>query len=262
MEDTNNTKAPIIFIIILILIIIGLGGYIAYDKLILNKKEETVTTKINDIEIDLNAMYQINNTLNQLDNTFNDMNSTYVGYIYSKKKIVTKGFDPKAAVFLALHDYLNPINLQQQLPSQQVKNNFETIFGQDLKYQAMSIDAGNYYKIIYDTTSDKYLYTLNPIVTVKPNGYTTYNIKTLLEDDNIVVTRKLFYKECDANMTVANIYVDASKAQLLGTVKLRNGVLNNKEVIEKYGSKMGTYEYTFKQNAADNYTLFSIEKIK
>lgn len=262
MEENDNKKAPIILIIILLLIILGLGGYIALDKLVLNKKEEKVTTKIKGVEIDLNAMYQVSNTLNQLDNTFNDINSTYLGYIYNKKKIELKNFDPNAALFLSLHDNLKATGIQQQLPNQQVKNNYETIFGQTTKYEPTNIDAGDYYKIMYDTNTNNYSYILNPTIINQLNGYESYTIKTILETDYIIVTRKVFYKEIDANMTVANIYKDASKTQLIGTINLRNGVLNNEEVVGKYGSKISTYQYTFKQNAIDNYTFYLIEKIK
>lgn len=262
MEQNKTKKGSIVVIIILFLIILALGGYIAFDKLVLNKKEEKVTTTVKDIEIDLNAMYQVSNTLNQLDNTFNDINSKYLGYIYVKDKLELKKFDSTAALFLALHDNLKATGTQQEVFSQQIKNNYESIFGQSSKYEPTNIDAGDYYKILYDAASNKYLYTLNPIIINQNNGYVACNIKTILESDGIIVTRKVFYKEYDATMTSVSIYKDSSKTQLLGTLQLRNGFLNNKEVIAKYGSKIDTYQYTFKQNTIDNYTFSKIQKIK
>ena len=80
----REKKGPVVLIIILLIIILGLGGYIAVDKLILNKNDEEVRTvvTIDDNNIDLNALYQIGDTLTKFDNAFNDLNSNYFGYLY------------------------------------------------------------------------------------------------------------------------------------------------------------------------------------
>ena len=59
-----ENKKTIILIIILVLLVLGLGGYIAYDKFILNKEKETeYITVINDVSIDVNKLYKVGEIL-------------------------------------------------------------------------------------------------------------------------------------------------------------------------------------------------------
>ena len=46
------------------------------------------------------------------------------------------------------------------------------------------------------------------------------------------------------------------------TFHLKNGILNEEEIVGKFGYKLSTYSYKFIQNAADNYTFYSIEREK
>ena len=262
MVEIDNKKPFVITIIVLVIIILGLAGFIAIDKLLINKKEETNLTTIKDIEIDLNAMYKVGNALTRLDNTFNDINSNYCGYIYTNKKIETKKFDKSAALFTAMHDDLIPSNTPQILYSSNIKKNFESIFGKAIQYEANSIDAGNTYKILYDKNTDAYSYVLAPKPSPFNPGYITETIKTALEEGRIIVTRKLFYIEYEENNTLAKIYTNSNKNKLLGSLRLKNNLLNTKEILAKYSSKMSTYKYIFTENSESDYTLYSIEKIK
>ena len=71
-------KKILITIIVLVLMVLGLGGFIVYDK-VLTKKEDSnpIITTIGEKQIDLNALYQIGNTLDNFDKAFNDSNSAY-----------------------------------------------------------------------------------------------------------------------------------------------------------------------------------------
>ncbi len=262
MVETDNKKPFIITIVILVLLVLALGSFIVFDKFVLNKQEEEKLTTIQDVEINLNAMYQISDTLNRLDSAFNDTHSAYLGYIYTDKELSVKKFDPAAALFVAMKDDMIDTNTNQLLPNAQIKKNFESIFGDSLVYTPSSIDAGDFYKVMYDPNNKVYAYTLAPTKQNYAPGYITYNVKTLLEKDQVNVTRKVFYVEYIENNTKANIYKHANKAQLIGTLKLRNGILDLKELTGKYASKMHTYRYVFKQNSADDYSLSSIIKEK
>ena len=259
MIETDNKKPLVITIIVLIIIILALGGFIAVDKLVLNKKEEETLTTIDDVEINLNAMYQISESLNRLDHTFNDPKSNFFGYIYREKKLEAKRFDPLAALFLAMHDDMIPSNTNQFIVGEKVKNNFERIFGKAIKYSPSTINAGDTYQIIYDQATNRYSYVLPVLNPNYQSGLVSYTIRTTLKDGNVIVERKVFYVEY-SNETTANIYKKSDKAQLLGTLNLKKGILNPEEVVGKYGSKITTYEYTFKQNTADNYTFDSIKR--
>ena len=153
----EENKKFIITIVILIFIILGLGGFIYYDKFYKKQKEEKTITTIDNVDIDLNSFYLVGDTLEKFDKAFNDKNSTYFGYIYKDRLLASK-FDQGAALFAALYDNLLGTNTPQLLVGGDVKNDFETIFGKNLTYKADNLNAGQYYNILYDAVTDKYTY--------------------------------------------------------------------------------------------------------
>ena len=266
----DEKKKPNILIIILLVIILGLGGYIAVDKLILSKSEDNTTTVvvIDDVQIDLNAMYQIGDTLNKFDSAFNDPDSSYFGYPYKiEKRLAASKFDNGAALFAAMHDDMTGTNTAQYLIGGNVKKNFEKIFGKNLAYKPASINAGKSYNIIYNDTNGNFSYTAPTTTTMYRNEYIAQNIKTKVEEETIMVVRRVFYVEYKnsggADVTQADIYTNDTKSKLIGTISLRNNTISEKEILAKYGSKLGEYVFTFKQNnGMDDYCLYSIEKTK
>jgi len=262
-----ENKKEFIIIIVLVSIVLVLGGYIAIDKFVLNKDKSATLTTINDVDIDLNSFYKIADTLNKFDNAFNDVDSKYLGYPYVNGKLKVEKFDSDAALFVSLYDELIPSNTQQTLPAAIVKSNFQKIFGKDLTYSASNIDGGEKYKITYNKTANTYTYTLPTKSGGYTSGYVTKNIKTVLQEDKVIVTRKVFFVEYGIDPTTgalasAVIYKNANKTNRLGEVSFKNGVISENEVIAKYSSRLNTYEYTFKHLKDDDYSLYLIEKIK
>lgn len=262
MNNSDN-KGTIIAIVILVLLVLGLGGFIAYDKFF--QKEDNTTT-INDVNIDLNVFLQVKETLNKLDGAFNDAKSSYCGYLY-KDKLEASKMDMGAALFAAVHNDLIASNTPQFLMEAQVKNDFSKIFGDNLVYQGASINGGEKYKINYDTTTGTYAYLLAPKVNQYESQYVTIDTETKLEKGKIVVTRKVCfveYSSADGGTTVnkATIYSDSSKSKVIGTVTLSKGYLSEKELMGKYGSKLNTYKYVFNEKSAEEYNFYSIEREK
>jgi hypothetical protein len=262
-----NGKKFAIVIIILILIIIGLAGYIGFNYYKEKQEDAQTTTVINDVTIDLNSFYQIGDTLNRLDNAFNDVNSTYFGYLYKQDSLSVSDLDPSVALYATIHDDMVGSNTTQYLIGTKVKNNFEKMFGKSLTYTPTNIVAGNYINITYDTTTDRFSYTTPTVTNIYSPEYVISNIKTTLESDKVTVTRKIFYVEYVSNnggtdITSATIYTSSDKKTVVGTIKLKNNVLSASEVVAKYGSKLKTFKYTFKENSNNNYTFNSIELVK
>ena len=258
----ENKKGLIITIVILSILVIGLASFIVYDKKLFQEKKENTKTVIDDVNIDLNALYQIGNTLNYIDNAFNDQNSQYFGYIYNTKKLTVEKMDVGAAIYATIHDELIASNTLQTIPEKRVKNNFEKMFGTSIKYAPVEIKSGEYYKIIYDPINKNYNY----IVPVKNNfptsGYMTKNIKTSLVEDTVVIKRKVFYVEYTIDYNTAIIYKTADKQQKVGEIQLINKELSASEIVSKYGSNLNTYEVTFKQKKEDEYVFSRIEQVK
>ena len=62
--------------------------------------------------------------------------------------------------------------------------------------------------------------------------------------------------------TSINLYYDNSKAKNIGKLTLKNGIISEKELLSKFGSKMKTYQYTFKEKNETEYKKQKIETIK
>ena len=259
MEDN---KPLIIIIVLLVLITLGLGGFIVYDKFLNQKEiEETTTTTIENVELDLNALYTIGDILNKMDNTFNYQDSNAFAYIYNQKSLEATSFDYNTALFLAMHDDLIPSGILQGLYGSKVKNNLKKIFGSQITYEPQDIDAGDNYKIEHDGQPDgNYTYVVRKVTNIYSPGYMAINMKTKVEEESIIVTRKILYVEYASNN--ATIYTNANKQQTLGTVALRNGELSSKEVISKFASKLSTYNYTFIKDKNEEYIFNKIELVK
>lgn len=256
-------KKIVISYIVLVVIILLLGGFIYLDKFVLGKDEHTLTV-IDDVSIDLSSFIQVSETLEKFDNAFNDANSTYFGYFYNQKKLLASKMDSNVALYVAAYGELERTNSPKVLPSGIVQSSFEKIFGKQLKYNPQNIEGGNFYNIPYSAETDSYTYTAQPIQKTYAPGYMAKNTKVTVGEEEIVVMRKIFYVEYIPNasgvITKASIYKDATKNNKLAELALHNGTLRLSEVIDKYGSKLLTYQYTFKQRSVDDYSFYLLER--
>ena len=134
-----ENRKYVITIILLIVIILGLAGFIALDKVVLNKKEDDSITQIGDVDINLNVFEHISDTLTTLNRAYNDPQSNYFGYLYSKKEINLNNYDKSAALFAAIYDDLAGTNTNQIIPAGIVKSKYEDLFGKKLSYNPASV---------------------------------------------------------------------------------------------------------------------------
>lgn len=271
MENNTmeNKRGSILGYLFLILIILGLAGYIVYDKDLLHLKNEeksATTEKKNEVKIDYNTLYQIGNTLDYLDAAFNEVGTSFTGYIYKEKKLLASKFSNEAAVYSAIRRDLIASNTRQILANGTVKINFESMYGNYLSYNPKDISTGNSSFISYSPTTTSYSYILPLKTNIYVPRYHTKTVKTETKNDDILVTRKLYYIEYVVNAngvaTQANVYKDANKKETIGQIDLRDGSLNDKEVLDKFSSKFNTFIYHFKRKKDDNYSFYSIERIK
>ncbi len=257
----ETKKSPTLLIIILILIVLGLAGYIVYDKFILSMQEEKkYTTVIDDVSIDVNKLYKVGEMLNTFDKAFKTNDTKYLGYIYNSKSINVKDFDKTAAIYVSLYDELIRSNTEQNISNERIKNNYENIFGKVLEYKPKDIDLGENIKVIYDAENKIYKYTASITNNDHKSEYLARNMKTTLTADLVIITRKVFFVEYSGN--TASIYKDSTKETKLGDIKLNNGEVNLQEVTGKYGSKLNTYDFTFKLGSDDSYNFYKIERTK
>ena len=265
MIDFENNKGFIITIIVLLVISLGLGGFIVYDKFLTREEVEESIVNIDDASIDLNAFYNIEDIINKFDVAFNDNHSTFYAYPYKLNKLEASNFDMGTAIYVSSYDKLLDNGALNYLREGDVKASFSNIFGKNLNYTATNVVAGENFNITFNES--KYDYIMPNIDKNKLFNYELINTKTTVLEDKVIVTRKLFYAEFISNdqgltITQADIYADDSKSKKLTSITLRNGSLNKKEIIGKVGSKLNTYEYTFNRNKDNDYNFYSIVRIK
>ncbi len=257
----ENKKGFIITIVILSFIAVGTIGYIVYDKFIKNNdSEEEYVNVINDVSIDINKMYNVGDILNKFDKAFSTNDSKYLGYIYNTKILEVKDFDKNAAIFASMYSDLVRSNTEQTISNEIIKNKYEKIFGKTLQYKPSSLDLGENINVEYDATNKLYKYKASVTNNDHKSEYLARNIKTKLKDDLVIVTRKVFY--VDYSGISAIIYTNSNKTTRVGTVKLKDGEVSLEEVTGKYGSKLNTYEITFKLGSSDEYNFYKIERTK
>lgn len=261
-----ENKKIIITIVILVLIILGLSGFIYYDKFYKTEEEKATITTIDNVDIDLNVMYQVGDILTKFDDTFNDNNSNYFGYIYQGKKLFAKNFDTSAALFTSMHKDLGGTTTVQYLTGGNVKRKFESIFGTYLKYNAASFQPGQLYNVVYDAGTDKYAYIAPTTKQLFSPEYHAINVSTSLTNDSIIVKRKIYYVEYNTingdAATGAKLYTSKDKSKLIGSISLRNGIISEDEVMAKFSSSLKNYTYTFKVNSDGDYNFYSIEETR
>lgn len=266
-EVKKSKKPLIITFIVLGVIILGLVGYIVIDRMYFHKEDDSSTIILDDVSIDISVLYNIEDTLTKFDRAFNYDDSAFFGYIYKTKKLSSKDFDPQAAIYATIRTSLTNTQDARYIPGVTVKSLFEEMYGKNIAYTPSNIAAGNNYVINYEPEANRYAYIAVENAQIFKSGIMTINTKTKLEDGIITVTRKAFYVEYipdeAGNVTTATIYNDINKKQALGKISVVKKALDPEEIIGKYGSKLSTYNFVFKENSKDtNYSFYSIEKIK
>lgn len=262
-DDMENKKFIVAIVILSILLVAALG-FIGYDKF-LKKEDETIKTVIDNKEIDLNVFYKVRDVLNNLDTAFNDTSNKYFGYIYGDKNVMIEKLDPKVALYASIYGDINRTNAVQYISGNRVKSNMQNMFGKYVEYQAENITWDDASYIPYDKDNDYYTHQLPIVNDLKQPEFFANEISTALGENEIIVKRKSYYVEYETDEAgtkriKALIYTNQDKKQLVTTMNLKNGVLNQKEVIAKYSSKLNTYTYTFKEYNDTDYVLYSIEK--
>jgi hypothetical protein len=261
----NKTNKGLV--ILLLLIIIGLAGYIGYEKIDAYMNNTDTKTEVDNVNINLNALYQVGETLTKFDNAFNNINSTYFGYLFKKDKLYAEKFDNNAALYVAMYADLVGTNTEQTINAINVKANFTKIFGNYLTYNPTNISAGEFYNINYNESTDTFSYSFPVVTNTISSEFKINNVKTTLEKDKIIVTRKIFFVDYDnpsdgTSTATATIYTNSNKKTKIGQVNLRNNLVSTSEVLAKYSSKLSTYKYTFVKNSDEDYSFFSVELVK
>ena len=258
----SENKKWIITIIILVLLVLGLGGFIVYDKIL--KKEETRII-IDNKSVNITSFYDIEKEMALLDKTYNNPASSFYGDLYENRDVLAKEIEMPKIIYTAINGIVDNNAQNRVIKGSAVKNSIKRIFSKQVVYKPTAISVSKQLTISYDEKADTYTYTNNTTASTSDEGIKLYTTNTELKGSYALVKRKLFayeYKKDESgtiNKSVV-IYKDKNKNTKIATLQLKDGELNEKEIIAKYGSRLSTYVYSFKEESQDNYRFYSIVK--
>ena len=261
MKDKRN-----IVIFVLIIVIACLIGILISNNISKQNKVDK-DKKIKNINFNLDGFYQIGEDLKLFDIAFNDSYSNYFGYLYNSDSLDTKDFDIKAALYVSLYKELRHDGEYINIESSVVKENFHKIFGDYLKYQPMSFDAGRVFQFNYNEGSDSYEFSSPGVGGVFFPEIHLMNVSSMATNNSVEVVRKMFYLEYVSNnsgtdITKVDIYKNIDKKDKVGTMNINEKGVDEKKIFKKYGDKLDNYRFRFTKDSIGNYYFEHIEKEK
>lgn len=261
MEKKNN-KGIAVTLVIAIFIILGLGGYIVYDKVLStekeskqeeNKKEEVnEEKKYEEIATDNELIKKLMCRVNLTSLTSGD----FAGYFYSKDRIINTDIDNDIKMFLAFHNIGKRIG--DTISQTQMKDSIKNIFGLDDNYKDVKEGVGGcpWGKFDENTKSYKVMECTGLGGSLIPY-YETTIVKALKYEDKIEIFEKVIYiRYTDNDEKVSkNIYAADKKTIIDENIDGDNYNINN------YLNELDSYKYTF--NLEDGkYYFYSVEKVE
>lgn len=276
MKERKFNYIP--FIIILILLIMGLSGYIVYDKFLSNNSEPIENNNNNDENNDINKDDGIN--LDLSSDLVKDLSSKVIGsahsyYFYKRDKIIIED-EPMSFKLSLASELVEPKSLGWDCQNDKegiiyidegsLKNAYYEIFGSNIKYEKVS----SFYKSICETVEFNWSSTNNryeakgvcgcgggPI-----DGFVTQLAYAKKVKDNKETKIELYeyfaLSIWEDEESKYKYYSDYNKTNFIGL-----DVHNSKiDFFNKYSEQLGLYKYTFVQDNNGTYVFTSVERVK
>lgn len=274
------------FIIILILSVVGLGGYVVYDKYF-NKepippKTEKKEEKTENLDVTSKEVTSLFNNINKLSHAWTS--EDYYGWLFKNDSLKVEDMSDELIVANALY-HLYADCLENDLvcvegsedeigttiiKAPEVKEKVNELFG-NIEYKnsnTSSFDCGG--KFTYNSDKDNYT-AQAPACGYAGNSFATYDYgitKALKKDKELDIYVKVAFKyfdfilETDENDNITQdnmhyIYTDFNRKNKIDEIEDRAYDFN--EVLEKHGELLPVYKLHF-ENENGKYHFKSIEK--
>lgn len=290
--EKNNKLWLGILIGVLASLVVGLVGYIVYDKVLSNDVDEVVDTKDDfnnnddkvqqeqEIIIDLSLdNFTVKNLSDKVIGVYtNNMMTSYEDYFYKKDRIVMSEEDMSFKLSLAaetvsgffgkdknVYDCSNGICGISYATEELIKDAYFDLFGKDSQYERLSFSVANCDGVEgYNWSEEnkrfesKILYGCGGAVCGGSESKLGYAKQIISSDiDKIELYEYFYYVQCLDDGEDSNIYSDYNKTNLIHV-----GYLNSEEVFSKYKNQLGQYKYTFEKDKYGTYVFTSVEKVK
>ena len=266
-------------IIVLSLLVVGLGGYIVYDKC-LNKTENTKTEEKKDNVV---SLYVDDPIVKKIYSRFdilpfkgmsNDGDSDQFGYFFKKEKTLASDVPVSYKISVALlsmyddEKYIkafSDVSIEEvEIKNEDLENKIREIFGNT------SFKNENLPTIVYGQPSFSYDEGCGCYVACKSCGFggpyfisaSSYVVKAEMINNKIlnIYVKPEFVKWSKSNIATSDypgyVYSDVNMTNLVAT-------FNNEyeENHKSYADKLDTYKFSFEKDGS-NYYFKSVEKVK
>lgn len=276
-KEKNNTPLIVILIIMAILLL-GLGGYIIYDK-ILNKPEippigETETN--NDLDDDnqkIEKVKEISVNSDIVTQLVYPQNDTGLGKIYNSG---AQYWDYKDITIdtlgrtVMMQNAARVINPDKSIPqdadyysASKIKASFQKIYGPDANYADGKLDSNSTCSFISDYDSSTKMYIAYAGCGADTIGYTVQNAKIYKaeQDEEYLYV----YEYVQSYLVIPedlDDYDSAEKAYLLnknGEKAKEINYVNREKIVNEMiaDGEASTYKWTFKKQSDGNYYFYS-----
>ncbi|MBO5414438.1 MAG: hypothetical protein J6A17_02295 [Bacilli bacterium] len=295
MEEKKKSKSLLPVVILLTILVLGLVGYICYDKGLILSKTEQKESKVEevkktetwkDIELDDSRFYSLYTTLKGFtyDRSrgagYKDFNSMELAYLAFGTAEVSK--DDFTIISVDNYNGVTKASFDANIVMKEIKE----IFNEDsieidynsikeLYFLGISRDYGlkfsdNYVSGCgfavdsYDKSSNKLVVNFNTSGCGGTSGPSAkINERKIIsakeKDDTIIVKEKAIYYQMNGydNNIVYNIYGDNTKDDYLGDVKTTEEEVSNVIIsVDSYIDKASTITHTYKLNPKTNKYYF------
>lgn len=288
--EKKKGKGLIILLVLFVLIILGLVGYILYDKgIIFNSKKEPVvienekeSSKVEELELDSNEVKELLEKTYWLDDKIYEKDSFEANDMTVEEKVIcamlTELKEDKNVEHTNVPGTHEAGSKQLSITKDVVQKRYESIFGKNQNYQKVSnvsvngaglgcFEASAYCK--GNDNCEDYYYLLDSFGC--DVGWTwNKNISKVISAkkyaDKIEIEKKaLQYSYApDEDILIHKAYLPEGKTKenAIAVIKFTSTVLDHiADEVEQYYEKADTYKYTFLKDG-DNYYFDSAKIVK
>lgn len=275
MEKKSN-KGLICLVIILIVLVLGLGGYIVYDKVLnvekeSNKEQEKQNENKTEDILSEEEKEQLNEKMQIIMEMDDEFDTPHFGYYYEEEQFLTSEMGNQEKIFLALRslepERINiPYHEEENAPliftEEEVDKALKKIFGSKVVYKH-EYSHRRFEGILRKYNSDKKQYEVNNTEVGSRFGVQTEYLITDYKKENneakLSVKAAIILSDFNEKGT-SSIY---NPTHELGSDSKDDLVVANikwedSSSLETYADKLDTYIFTFKQEE-DNYYFYSVE---
>lgn len=274
----KSSKGLIITIVILALLLVGVSGYVVYDKFFIEEevKEEIKNNQTEETDKDNNESEEISLVeLENYSNIYNIVNEAIINnemvmhtplnnqpdYFYKNDSLYVSNMRYDVLMSMAIsqlhfrdNNFLNYVDGMRTyyISNTDLKQSFTKIFGNDLKYYSNDFSSLNCeYK--FEKEADRYEVKCGDIGNVVASKRENKVVKAIKTKDSIEVYD-------------AVAFISIGNRKICKDVEFKDCIATLSETeefnIDNYIAKLNQYKYIFKLSSDGNYYFYGVELVK